>query len=95
MAKTNRDGISPTWTRIATDPSVTGIGSLFSMMFDAARNWMDNLQATTPGYRDRIVHIFLDKVEGGYDGVARSVSREFLIFGRSSRVRRPNYFRID
>jgi predicted acylesterase/phospholipase RssA len=65
MAKTNRDGISPTWTRIATDPSVTGIGSLFSMMFDAARNWMDNLQATTPGYRDRIVHIFLDKVEGG------------------------------
>jgi hypothetical protein len=34
-------------------------------MIDAARNWMDNLQATAPGYRDRIVHVFLSKKEGG------------------------------
>ena len=34
-------------------------------MIDAARNWMDNLQATVPGYRDRIVHVFLNEREGG------------------------------
>jgi predicted acylesterase/phospholipase RssA len=65
MPKTNREGISPTWNRIPENASVKASGSLFSMMFDSARNWMDNLQAMTPGYRDRIVHIFLDSIEGG------------------------------
>jgi hypothetical protein len=65
MPKTNREGISPTWNRIPENARVKASGSLFSMMFDSARNWMDNLQAMTPGYRDRIVHIFLDSIEGG------------------------------
>lgn len=34
-------------------------------MFNAARNWVDNLQSMVPGYRDRLVHIFLDQKEGG------------------------------
>jgi predicted acylesterase/phospholipase RssA len=65
MPKSNREGIAHLWTRVTEKPSLATSGSLFSLMFDAARNWMDNLQAMTPGYRDRIVHIYLDKLEGG------------------------------
>ena len=34
-------------------------------MFNAARNWMDNLQTMAPGYRDRVVTVYLNKREGG------------------------------
>jgi hypothetical protein len=34
-------------------------------IFDTMQNWVDNRQLFLPGYRDRIVHISHDKVEGG------------------------------
>ena len=65
MPTTNGGGIAPVWTRLSTTPSFFGVGPFAASMIDAARNWMDNLQATVPGYRDRIVHVFLNKREGG------------------------------
>jgi hypothetical protein len=65
MPTYNVGGIAPTWTRLGTNASLLGVLPFASSMIDAARNWMDNLQATVPGYRDRIVHVFLDKREGG------------------------------
>jgi predicted acylesterase/phospholipase RssA len=44
---------------------VTGIGSFFSQILNAARNWRDNMQAELPGYRDRICQIRLSAREGG------------------------------
>ena len=44
---------------------VTGIGSFFSQILNAARNWRDNMQAELPGYRDRICQIRLSATEGG------------------------------
>ena len=65
MPTSNGGGIAPTWTRLGTKATFTGVLPFAFAMIDAARNWMDNLQATVPGYRDRIVHVFLDKREGG------------------------------
>jgi predicted acylesterase/phospholipase RssA len=65
MPTSNVGGIAPVWTRLGTLPSFTSVVPFASSMIDAARNWMDNLQTTVPGYRDRIVHVFLTKHEGG------------------------------
>jgi predicted acylesterase/phospholipase RssA len=65
IPKSNGGGIAPTWTRLSTKPSFVGILPFATSMIDAARNWMDNLQAAVPGYRDRIVHVYLSKREGG------------------------------
>ncbi len=65
MPTSNGGGIAPVWTRLGTLPSFTGVVPFASSMIDAARNWMDNLQSTVPGYRDRIVHVFLNQREGG------------------------------
>ncbi len=65
MPTSNGGGIAPIWTRLASSPSFFGFAPFAGSMIDAARNWMDNLQATVPGYRDRIVHVFLDPDEGG------------------------------
>lgn len=65
MPTSNGGGIAPLWTRLDTTPSLANTGAVVFSMIDAARNWMDNLQATVPGYRDRIVHVYLDQREGG------------------------------
>jgi hypothetical protein len=63
MPKTNGGGINPDWTRLSGGPF--GTAKLVVAIIDAARNWVNSLQAIAPGYRDRIVHIALDKQEGG------------------------------
>jgi hypothetical protein len=65
MPTSNAGGIASLWTRLPKSTGLAGGGAFFAAMFDAARDWMDNLQATVPGYRDRIVHISLDRREGG------------------------------
>jgi hypothetical protein len=44
---------------------VTNVGTFFSQILNAARNWRDNMQAELPGYRDRICQIRLSASEGG------------------------------
>lgn len=34
-------------------------------MMNVMQNWQDRLQATLPGYRDRIIHVYLKDEEGG------------------------------
>jgi hypothetical protein len=65
MPTSNVGGIAPTWTRLGTAASFFGFAPFAFSMINAARNWMDNLQAAVPGYRDRIVHVYLNKQEGG------------------------------
>ena len=64
MPTSNRGGMANQWTRLNTNWGL-GAGTAAFSMIDAARHWMDNLQAAAPGYRDRIVHVFLNKKEGG------------------------------
>jgi len=65
MPTSNRGGIAQSWTRLGTSEGITGTGKLIFGIVDAARNWLDTLQTVVPGYRDRVVHIYLDKKEGG------------------------------
>ena len=64
MPTTNRGGVAFRWTRLDCHNTWSAVDFLFSIV-DAARNWVDSLQAMVPGYRDRIAHVFLDSSQGG------------------------------
>jgi predicted acylesterase/phospholipase RssA len=54
------------WTRWEADPHArTNLGGFLGGILNAAQNWSDNLQATMPGFRERIAHIHLSTAEGG------------------------------
>jgi len=55
----NQGGIISSFSRFTTLPGFLG------SIVNAAQNWNDNLQTHLPGYRDRIVTVFLDPDEGG------------------------------
>lgn len=67
--------------RLPRFSEVTGIGSFWSQLLNAARNWRDSMQAELPGYRDRICQVRLTAEEGGLnlnmppEVVARLVAR--------------------
>jgi hypothetical protein len=44
---------------------ITTMMGFFTALKDAAQNWRDNAQARLPGFRERVVHIKLDRGEGG------------------------------
>lgn len=44
---------------------ITGVAGFAVSIFNAVQNWNDNLQATLPGFRDRIATIALEPGEGG------------------------------
>ena len=59
MARTNAAGRLPVWMRF------TGVVGLFAAIFNTMQNWRDTTLTPLPGYRDRIVTIFMSKDEGG------------------------------
>jgi hypothetical protein len=44
---------------------IDGIAGFILSLFNAAKDWQDQLQGVLPGYRERIAHIALTKDEGG------------------------------
>lgn len=65
MPKSNSADLLPDWTRLDAKRGLAATATLISSIVDAARNWVNSLQAIVPGYRDRIVHIALSPDEGG------------------------------
>jgi predicted acylesterase/phospholipase RssA len=65
LPQSNVAGIQPIWTRLHAKEGIAGTIGLVFAIINSARNWVNSLQAVAPGYRDRIVHIALDKNEGG------------------------------
>jgi predicted acylesterase/phospholipase RssA len=65
MPTSNREGTHSNWTRLTAKDGLAGTLGLVFAIIDSARNWVNSLQAIVPGYRDRIVHIALNKHEGG------------------------------
>ncbi|HEY0614065.1 MAG TPA: hypothetical protein VGC96_05465, partial [Candidatus Elarobacter sp.] len=59
MIARNQDGRLPSFLRFDALPG------FLSAIFNAAQNWNDNTQSVLPGYRDRIVTVYLDADEGG------------------------------
>jgi hypothetical protein len=62
MPSNNLQGLSETWSRFASRPSLVGF---FGALLNTMQNWVDGMQITAPGYRDRIVHIRRTGSEGG------------------------------
>lgn len=54
-----REGI---W--LAIDP-IEGLGQFAWSLLNSAKDWQDRLQSVLPGYRERIVHVYLDDAQGG------------------------------
>ena len=65
MADTNDGGRADTWNRFAQDDRRVRLGAFFAAIVDTMQNWVNNAQARTPGYRDRIAHVKLSDTEGG------------------------------
>lgn len=59
MIERNEDGRLPDFNRFDALPG------FFNAIFNAVQNWNDNTQSMLPGYRDRIVTVYLDSDEGG------------------------------
>jgi hypothetical protein len=53
------------WNEFDTGSSRKQIMGFFGAIINTMQNWRDNLQATSSGYRDRIVHVSLRPDEGG------------------------------
>ena len=51
--------------RLPTFSAVTALPGFLSAILNAMQNWNDNTQTRLPGYRDRIVTVFLSDEEGG------------------------------
>ena len=60
------DGSADRWTRFDTAAQpASRLGGFLSSIVGTMQNWNDNTQSRVPGYRDRIVTIYLHKNEGG------------------------------
>jgi predicted acylesterase/phospholipase RssA len=59
MPQKNSQGLSERWSRF------TGLTGFLGALFNAAKDWNDNLAMKMPGYRDRIATVKLRGVEGG------------------------------
>jgi hypothetical protein len=65
MPKSNQDGSQPNWTYFESRAAYGKLLAFLNVIIDTARTWSDEAQMTVPGYRDRIVHINFDRMEGG------------------------------
>lgn len=65
MPESNYSGASNVWNRFGSDSPRKSLIGYLSTILDTSRNWVDNTQARTAGYRDRVVHVVLAQDEGG------------------------------
>ncbi len=65
MAFDNEDGQAEPWTDLDIRGNFKRLAAFAGAIMGTSRSWMDNAQMRIPGYRDRIVHIGHDNVEGG------------------------------
>lgn len=55
----SRQALAPTWNPIE------GLFAFLGSIIRTMQNWQDNTQMRLPGYRDRVVHVYLTPEEGG------------------------------
>ncbi|PYE52062.1 patatin-like phospholipase family protein [Deinococcus yavapaiensis] len=79
MPEGNNKGIQPTWT------TVEGLPEFTVNLVDTARNWNDGVYVQAPSYRDRMVHVFMSKHEGGLNlGMTAETVRKLMARGRAA-----------
>jgi predicted acylesterase/phospholipase RssA len=65
MPTDNNTGIVEWWHRWADPGQRGGVGGFLGAILKTMQNWNDVEQTRVPGYRDRVVHIYHSKDEGG------------------------------
>jgi len=83
MPQTNPAGTLETWSRFPEN----SLGGFFGAIVNAMQNWQDNMQTRVPGFRDRIVHVYLNANEGGINlnmasGVLQKLAERGTCAGR-------------
>lgn len=53
------------WTRFEESPGAGSMAGFLKVLIETMQSWRDTLHGQMPGYRERIVHINLNKDEGG------------------------------
>ncbi len=67
-ARENASGASvERWYRFEPQLGKKNFVGLLGAIFESARNWTDTVQLRLPGFRDRIVDIYLTDEEGGFN----------------------------
>jgi predicted acylesterase/phospholipase RssA len=74
MPNSNIAGTLETWTRFGE--AKPDLGGFSAAILNAMQNWQDNTQSRVPGFRDRIVHVYLNANEGGLN---LNMSSELLV----------------
>ena len=65
MPSTNNAGIAARWSPMKHESGLPAIGSFLGLILQCMQNWSDDSYISTPGFRDRIVHVYLWGAEGG------------------------------
>lgn len=64
---------------------VTNIASFALSILNAAKDWQDNIQASLPGYRERIVRVALNEHEGGLNlSMSPETTKQLMAYGASA-----------
>ncbi len=79
MPTTNDSGMADCWNRFAQKDRRARIGAFLAAIVDTMQNWVNNAQARTPGYRDRIAHVLLTDKEGGLNLTMPKPTRDAMI----------------
>ena len=65
MPDSNGEYIMDVWDRIDHSQQHPSLFKFVAALLDTMQNWSDNSLAHAPGYRDRIVQVYLHPIEGG------------------------------
>lgn len=65
VVPSNGAGLAESWNHFDRGAGVKQIGGFAAAMVMTAKDWHDNVQLRVPGYKDRVVHVYLDPDEGG------------------------------
>lgn len=76
--------------------AIPGTLSFLKTMLDAAKDWQDSLTSAMPGYRERIVRIYLTGDEGGLNlNMSPETSRKLMDYGRDAGACLAQDFNFD
>lgn len=79
MNADRKDGTLDLWSSFQRKDSVSTLLGLVGSIFSSAQNWHDNAYLKMPGFRDRVVEIWLAKDEGGLNLTMEKAQVESLI----------------
>lgn len=89
IAKADGDDILPIL-------EITGLSGFIMSLFDAAKDWQDNLQSVLPGYRERVIHIALKDDEGGFNlTMPRDLTKKIAGYGADAGKIAVNDFDLE